>query len=164
MAGLEPTLLNPIYRLLAHIRLREANPGDLPGITALEADVQAVPWSQRLFASCMSANYCTLVLQHRARLCGFAVLYSTPGELHLMNIAIAPQYQHRGLARYLLSRIQLQARREGATRILLEVRRSNRAAALLYEASGYRAFGTRENYYLTVDGTHEDARLYELVL
>jgi len=50
-----------------------------------------------------------------------------------------------------------EARRQGATRLWLEVRTSNARAQRLYERLGYRALGLRKGYYPAPAGQREDA-------
>lgn len=63
------------------------------------------------------------------------------------QLAIAPKYRRRGLARDLLQHIAAVAKRRGSTRIELDVREHNCDALACYEALGYRVAAWR----LTVD-------------
>jgi ribosomal-protein-alanine N-acetyltransferase len=86
------------------------------------------------------------------RACGFLVAQigfpnSDGPEWELENIAVLPEFRHRGLGRELLAVLLAQARLHGAERISLEVRESNRAAIRLYEAAGFQQLGRRRAYY-----------------
>jgi ribosomal-protein-alanine N-acetyltransferase len=68
-------------------------------------------------------------------------------EMHIMNVAVAPQARRQGLARWLLVFSMRKAAREGACRAYLEVRKSNREAQALYGGLGFRQAGSRRDYY-----------------
>jgi ribosomal-protein-alanine N-acetyltransferase len=84
-----------------------------------------------------------------------------PGpEIHLLNLAVRPEYRRRGLARRLMRVMLGLGRRAGVGTIFLEVRAGNAAALGLYLSSGFAATGRRPGYY--DDG--EDADLMTLDL
>jgi ribosomal-protein-alanine N-acetyltransferase len=69
-------------------------------------------------------------------------------DWELENIAVLPEFRRRGLGRELLTALLARARLQGAQRILLEVRESNRGAIHLYEATGFQQLGRRRAYYV----------------
>jgi ribosomal-protein-alanine N-acetyltransferase len=94
---------------------------------------------------------------------GFAVMMYVDTECQILNIAIAPEHQHKGHAKYLLADLIESARAERANELLLEVRVSNEAAQGLYKKYGFRKIGERKEYYLTPTG-REDAYVMMLRL
>jgi len=62
-------------------------------------------------------------------------------------IAVDPAQRGRGLALGLLAHLALLARRQGLTRLRLEVRPENTAALQLYLAQGFRPIGLSLGYY-----------------
>ena len=68
-------------------------------------------------------------------------------EMHIMKIAVAPQWRNRGLGEALLSAVQTEGNRRGAATALLEVRSANIAAINLYKKTGFQTIGIRPNYY-----------------
>jgi [ribosomal protein S18]-alanine N-acetyltransferase len=84
----------------------------------------------------------------------FLVAWHVADELHVLNIATEPAMRRRGIARLLMD-VALEYARDARIRIvLLEVRRSNRAAIKLYRGLGFTAMGVRPGYYADND---EDA-------
>jgi [ribosomal protein S18]-alanine N-acetyltransferase len=78
---------------------------------------------------------------------GFLIAWHVADELHVLNIATAPLMRRRGVARALM-RVALRYSAAEQIRILiLEVRRSNRAAIKLYRGLGFTAMGVRPGYY-----------------
>jgi [ribosomal protein S18]-alanine N-acetyltransferase len=85
---------------------------------------------------------------------GFLLAWSVADELHLLELASHPAYRRQGFARALLDALVLHARQAHKRLLLLEVRRSNSAAILLYESRGFERTGVRRGYY---SDTGEDA-------
>jgi ribosomal-protein-alanine N-acetyltransferase len=77
----------------------------------------------------------------------FLVAWHVTDELHILNVATAPDRRRRGIARALLDSVVAHARTERIKHILLEVRRSNFPAIALYRAVGFFAMGVRARYY-----------------
>jgi ribosomal protein S18 acetylase RimI-like enzyme len=96
-----------------------------------------------------SSNATLLVAAIAGKVGGCAlVLYrrdSRRGRLY--TIAIAREFQRRGLARRLLTAAEAQAKRRSCRSMRLEVRANDTGAIALYESSGYRRFGRRRRYY-----------------
>jgi len=84
---------------------------------------------------------------------GFLVAWAVADELHLIHIATDPGFRRQGAGRALMTALLDRAAAAKSRLVLLEVRRSNRAAIRLYRAFGFAAIGVRRGYYL--DG--EDA-------
>jgi ribosomal-protein-alanine N-acetyltransferase len=96
---------------------------------------------------------------------GYAEFYVAADECHLLNIAIAPGSQGRGLGTRLLAAILAEAMQRGCRVCQLEVRASNAAARALYERTGFVLVANRKGYYPAgVTGGREDALLYSLEL
>lgn len=98
--------------------------------------------------------------RQRGALVGLVVAWHVADELHVLDVAVAPDRQRSGVARRLLVSVLDEARGLGVARCLLEVRRSNAPALALYASLGFSAFNERRAYY--PDG--EDAIELELRL
>ena len=68
-------------------------------------------------------------------------------EAHLANIAVSPRARRQGLAQRLLDELVDEGRRRASRFILLEVRRSNRAAKAFYGKNGFQSISIRPRYY-----------------
>ena len=86
----------------------------------------------------------------------YIIYWVVADEMHILNLAVHPQYRRRGLARRLLSLAMTQARELGAQVAWLEVRPSNDPALSLYHSFGFQEVGRRPRYY---EDTQEDALL-----
>ena len=78
---------------------------------------------------------------------GFAVASLLPPEAELESIAVAPEFQRRGLALELFRGLLDAFRPAGITDVLLELRASNQPAWGLYRALGFADAGRRSRYY-----------------
>lgn len=143
--------------------VRRIGEQDLPDILEIERTGYSFPWSESVFRDCLQANYCLWGIFTPNGLAGYAVVAYLVDEAHLLNICVSRQQRRSGLARCLLRQLMSEAAADGMTRVLLEVRESNRAAADLYLAEGFAEIGRRPGYYPSSAG-REDARVLALSL
>jgi ribosomal-protein-alanine N-acetyltransferase len=73
--------------------------------------------------------------------------YIVADELHVLNLAVHPDFRGRGHGKQLLSAVLKYAVSRGATYATLEVRQSNAIAKTLYSSMGFEVVGIRKNYY-----------------
>lgn len=85
-------------------------------------------------------------------------------EIHLLNLAVHPDWQRRGCAVLLLQQLRHWALWLQAQQIVLEVRASNQRAIDLYLRFGFIQIGQRRDYYPTLSGGREDALVMHLPL
>lgn len=136
------------------------NERDLDAVTALEQSVQAFPWSRGNFADSLAAGHGVWVCRIGGELVGFSVVMIVVDEAHLLNVAVCKRYQGKGYGARLLLQAMEQARLDGASKLLLEVRPSNEKAVELYRHFGFRQIGLRRAYYPAAVG-REDALVFE---
>ncbi|WP_454693733.1 tRNA (adenosine(37)-N6)-threonylcarbamoyltransferase complex dimerization subunit type 1 TsaB [Achromobacter aegrifaciens] len=130
---------------------------DLDEVVAVEAHVQAFPWTRGNFADALAAGYGAWVLRREGRLAGVCVLMFAPDVAHLLVIAVAKPLHRQGLGGVLLDWCEQQARERGVEGVLLEVRPSNESAINFYKRHGYLQIGVRRGYYPAEKGGREDA-------
>jgi len=136
------------------------NERDLDAVAALEATLQAFPWSRGNFADSLSAGYSVWVLRLGGELIGFSVVMSVIDEAHLLNIGVGQRFQGQGYGARLLRHAMECARLGGAAKLFLEVRPSNDKAVALYRHFGFRQIGLRKGYYPGVSG-REDGLVFD---
>ena len=128
-------------------RMREA---DLPRVMEIERAAFSHPWSEDLVRRELSHEFSTVLLATDGPggpVQGFAVVWLVHDELHVLNVAVAPEARRRGVAGALLDEAEARAGARGARVAMLEVRRSNAPAIGLYRARGYREVAVRPRYY-----------------
>jgi ribosomal-protein-alanine N-acetyltransferase len=77
----------------------------------------------------------------------FVVSWHVADELHVLNVATREDRRRLGIARTLMDGVVEYARVQRMRHLLLEARRSNRAAIALYRSLGFFAMGIRARYY-----------------
>jgi ribosomal-protein-alanine N-acetyltransferase len=130
------------------IEIRALALGDLDAIEGIEKRAYRTPWSRSMFASELAkpTSICLGAFEGE-RLMGYTINSRYVDAWHVMNVAVDPEYQRRGVASQLLERLfELTAddERRGYT---LEVRVSNQDAIRLYEKLGFEPRGIRRGYY-----------------
>lgn len=141
--------------------LREMQSQDLSRVVELEKICFSDPWTEEMFSSGLSVPFFTgLVIESEGELLAYACSSCLFEDAELLNIAVRPQSRGLGLAKRLMTEIEERAKQSGATRILLEVRKSNEPAQGLYRAFSYSEIAVRKKYY--EDG--EDALVMEKTL
>lgn len=86
-------------------------------------------------------------LLNKKSLIAFASGSIVINELHIIAIAVHPNFRRLGLAKKLLSTLLDKAKSSGNVNATLEVSSTNQAAIALYASCGFKTEGSRRNYY-----------------
>ncbi len=124
---------------------------DITEIMAIEGVSFPFPWTKGMFLNELSnapssISYAIRDLRHR-KIIGYMFTKALLDELHLLNIAVDPQWRGKGLGRALIALVLNTALKKGMERVILEVRVSNRPALHLYKKFGFKQVCIRRNYY-----------------
>jgi ribosomal-protein-alanine N-acetyltransferase len=142
-------------------KLRLAEPGDVPAISAIEAAAFPSPWSEGALYGEMRNDLATFkVLVLAETVIGYYDLWICADEAHLLNVAVAPSEQRHGYGAMMLRDAIGIARSRDCRRVVLEVRPSNRAAVTLYGKFGFKTITRRPRYYS--DGEDAEVMLKDL--
>ncbi len=142
----------------------QASTHDLEQILVNEKLCYPTPWSKGLIEQSLSGASEFFVMRVNHKIVGHMVFQLVLDEIHLHNICVTPDWQHKGLAHQWLRFLTDFAKQKACNYIFLEVRRSNRVAIDFYIKSGFGQIGYRKNYYSTFDGSTEDALIMKLPL
>ena len=138
---------------------------DIDEVLAVEHSAYEFPWTRGNFVDSIAAGHATQVLrQSDGALCAYSVAMAGVQEMHLLNLTVAPAWQHRGLARGLLDALVADCRAGDAAYLWLEVRESNQRARDIYRRYGFAQIGWRRGYYPAAAGQREDACVMRLPL
>lgn len=85
--------------------------------------------------------------QNTPAIVGYAGFWYDGDDAELMTIGVAGSHQRRGIAARLLATLVDEAKKQGAARMLLEVRVDNDPALALYRRFGFTRMGLRKRYY-----------------
>jgi ribosomal-protein-alanine N-acetyltransferase len=136
-------------RSRAQVSMRRAVLGDLDAVMLIERACFAAPWPRSIMAEEIMGQGCTRmeVADEPGGVTGFMIYWVIPPEAHLINLAVTPVGQGRGVGRAMVERLLAVARSEAVSQIFLEVRASNLVAQRLYAGVGFEQIDVRRGYY-----------------
>jgi [ribosomal protein S18]-alanine N-acetyltransferase len=143
--------------------IRRMTREDLPAVMELEKASFTNPWSRELLQRELDHDWSIILLleepleQGGRRLLGISIFWIVHDEVHVLNVATAPEHRRRGVGRWLMDATLAEGRTRKCTLATLEVRKSNEAAINLYKSFGFRPVGVRPNYYVDEGLPPEDA-------
>jgi len=130
------------------VQIRRLSLADLPEIEVIEQRAYKTPWSRSMFASefAKGTSICLGAFEGD-QLVGYVVNSRYVDAWHVMNVAVDPEFQRRGIASRLLERLFELTIEDDGRGYTLEVRVSNKEAIKLYEKLGFERHGIRRGYY-----------------
>ncbi len=139
-------------------------------IHAIESAVHQSPWSAQSFSDCLTGRQLCYVVtvpesgndEGNIEIVAYIVIALAGPDAEILNIAVADNWQKKGIGRALLQRA-VNAIKGISEIIYLEVRESNVQAIELYASEDFVEVGVRENYYPAKKG-REDAIIFALTL
>jgi ribosomal-protein-alanine N-acetyltransferase len=138
---------------------------DIDQVLEIEHASFSMPWSKNLFLSEFRSPLVSTLMVALAndpfprRVIGYIVFWLVKEEMHILNLAAAPEQRRQGVAKKLVLAALKRAYQQGATRAFLEVRVSNEKAQKLYSNLGFTGTSVRRGYY---DSPVEDAVMMTL--
>ena len=146
------------------MHIRAAHPSDLDALVALENRCfEGDRISRRQFRHLLHKAHAALfIAEQHDELIGSLVLLFSRGTstARLYSIAVAETARGKGVARALVERAETEAWREERALMRLEIRKDNLSSIGMFEALGYRRFGSLSGYY----ADQMDAWRYEKAL
>jgi ribosomal-protein-alanine N-acetyltransferase len=141
------------------IRIRPGTEADLPAVYALNRLLLPEAWSETSILHALASGHELIVAEHHKRIIAYLLSHDMLDEVHLLQIAVHPDFQRQGLATRLGR--ALFTHKAGLSAVYLEVRASNVPAQQLYASLGFRIAGHRREYYPPLSGgaRREDAML-----
>ncbi|MCH7851265.1 MAG: ribosomal protein S18-alanine N-acetyltransferase [Candidatus Marinimicrobia bacterium] len=138
--------------------IRQAHVEDISQLLDIEHYCYDDPWPREAFEEEIGNGVAGIgmVAEDDGIIVGFITGLTMAQELQVHNIAVHPDYQGRGIGRQLMEAVDDLGRAGDYQRISLEVRQDNDIACKLYMSLGFKAVGTRKDFY----GPGQDASLY----
>jgi [ribosomal protein S18]-alanine N-acetyltransferase len=130
------------------VEIRSLALADLAAVEEIEQRAYRTPWSRTMFASELAkpTSICLGAFEGEDLL-GYVINSRYVDAWHIMNVAVDPQHQRRGVATHLFERLFELTRDDERRGYTLEVRISNEDAIHLYEKLGFESRGIRRGYY-----------------
>jgi len=140
------------------VKIRQMQKSDVDDVMEIESTVYGEHhWNKESFESEIVAdlgNYFSLIEAKSDKLIGYGGFWNILDEGHITTIAIAKEYQGKGLSELLLQKFIEIGYHKSIKWFTLEVRVSNSAAFGLYKKYLFESSGVRPKYY---QDTQEDA-------
>ena len=140
------------------LHIRHAVRGDLAAMLRIERASFADPWTVESLATALSLERMRVLVAESAEagkdggdatpeVLGYVVALVIGPEAEIADLAVAPEARRQGIGRALLAGALATLRAAAVRTVYLEVRESNRAARMLYQAYGFESVGRRRGYY-----------------
>lgn len=134
---------------------------DIPTVTAMEQAAYAPNLPHRAYTDELERNHLahyfvlrtlfpksqTRLTDDSAAIIGVAGFWLIASEIHIITIAVHPDWRGLGLGEWQLHTLIEKGQSLGATTATLEVRLSNHTAQALYHKYGFQEVGRRTGYY-----------------
>ena len=130
------------------LEIRTLGLSDLDDIEEIEQRAYPTPWSRSMFASELAkpTSICLGAFEGE-QLVGYMINSRYVDAWHVMNVAVDPDRQRRGIATALIERLFDLTAEDDRRGYTLEVRVSNDEAIRLYRKLGFEPRGIRRGYY-----------------
>ncbi len=150
-----------------HVQFMPAQKTDIEQIEAIEQRAYPFPWARNVLLEEIEGESFSYVYVARlvtasgqpGAITGYHFFWLVSDEIHILNIAVDPEYQGCGLGTRLMQFAINFGKERGATCAFLEVRVSNLPAQQLYAKLGFKRIGLRKRYY---SDNKEDAYVMKL--
>lgn len=125
---------------------------DLDAVVLIENLSFSYPWKKKQFAEELKNDHshilvATVEVDGEKKIIGYICWWIIEDEIHILNLAIHPDFRRKGVASALLENLVSYAYENRISLLTLEVRRFNSPAIQLYKKFGFRVTGIRKRYY-----------------
>jgi len=132
----------------APYRIRLAVSADAVPLGDIERRCFSDPWSVTSFREALASPWTFGLVAHTERgIVGYLIGREVAGTGEILNLAVAPNFRRKGVARALLRAGLNYLGKRRVEEVFLEVRESNQSAQALYLSTGFRPVGQRAAYY-----------------
>ena len=129
-------------------RIHEEDKEIIEQAAHLESEIFPDPWSFHEVRSTVKQKhaFCAAAMEGDTLL-GYFLCYYVLDECEIARIAVAKEARRQGIGQLLFEYMKELCYEKKLTRILLDVRKSNRTAIIFYEKNGFETDGIRRLYY-----------------
>jgi len=143
---------------LPQTSLRPYAEGDLDSIVALETRAHVAPWTKAHFEAELAKPYSRVWVltddETDHELFGYVVFWDMHESFEILNVVVDLAHRGIGLGRKMVQGVANEALRAGATRLILDVRKSNLPAVALYQRIGFTITQIRKGFYSNGDDAY----------
>lgn len=123
-------------------------------VAQIEKECFNRPWSENAFCEELNNPLSLTIVavnskdtSNNENVLGFINVRIINDEVYINNIAVTKNFRRNGIGKNLLSALEKESRKKGASFITLEVRESNAQAISLYSSFGFKIAGKRKRFY-----------------
>lgn len=133
------------------MNLRKATPADVETLVGMERTIfPDDSWSAEQFTQGITSPYGHyIVVERDGEILAYAGAFHLPGDdvAEVHTIAVSASARGNGVGAELFDELIGWSERNGAKRVVLEVRADNLVAQNLYQSRGFQTIAVREGYY-----------------
>jgi len=150
--GLISANFNIDYSRNRDMHITEMEERGIDEVLDIENKCFTSPWTRDAFKQELKLEWSKIFvaqksIQDRKKIVGYICFWLIDREVHILNIAIHPNFRRREIAKSLIESSLEFSIREGAKLATLEVRKSNLPAISLYKKFSFEVKGIRPGYY-----------------
>lgn len=123
---------------------------DMPEVLDIANRGCEFPWEEEVFVKCLRQRNCIGMVAETPdeRIAGFMVYDLHKHYLHILNIAVHPDFHRQGVGRQMVRRLMSKLAPQRRTRISLVVRETNLDLQLFFRACGFQAVSVLREHWL----------------
>lgn len=127
---------------------RKGTEEDIKQIAELETRTFSDAWTEKSVRETFEQTQAFItVAEVDGKFAGYCIIYYVMDEAEIARIAISEDVRRQGIGSGLLDYTCECCREKEVTRLLLDVRKSNKGAITFYETYGFQTDGMRKNFY-----------------
>src|SRR5699024_7144733 len=133
---------------MAELRIREMENSDIEAVMEIDEKIFNTPWNKRVFDYEINENKVAhyFIVETNQTIIGYIGLWIVYEDAQITNVAILEDYRGYKIGDHLFGYAVQYAQNQGAERLSLEVRVSNKIAQNMYEKFELVQAGIREKY------------------
>lgn len=144
----------------AHVRWMVAR--DMPEVLQIEANSFEFAWDAKDFQRALKTEgVIGMVASVKHHVQGYMVFQLGENNLHLLNMAVAPDHRRLGIGATMVARMVDWLANNKRNHITLELRETNLPAQLFFRRMGFKAVRVERRFYQDTD---ESAYVFEYCL
>lgn len=125
---------------------------DMAEVLDIERFCFEFPWDEEDFIRCLRQRNCIGMVAlcgdaEDSGVAGFMVYELHANRLHLLDFAVHPFFQRRGVGRAMVAKLRGKLSQQRRTEITLAVGEKNTDAQMFFRAMGFQASGVAQGYY-----------------
>ena len=147
---------------MKELRFEKLSEAHLDEVLEIEKLSFRAPWVRELFkkeTESAVSNFFAAVSD--GKITGYGGFWKAHDEADIVNLAVHPDFRHRGIGRQILEYLLAAAEKEGIKTVFLEVRAENPHAQKLYASCGFKPVGRRKKYYGDEDALIMEKKISE---